>query len=187
MAQASTTQTSPPKASPQGDGRAPHDRPDIPPSGQARGHSTRSHSEKGLGTLIGDAGRDISRLVSDEVQLAKAETREATSTAVAAMVAIGGGLAMALAALVILLQAVVAALGAIMAVWLASVIVGGVAAVVAYAMVKAGQKKLKPESLAFPRTAANVQRDVETVGHAAQTTSSSSSSSQQPTNKRELH
>lgn len=118
---------------------------------------------RGVGSLISDLGRDLSRLMSDEVQLARAEVGRSANSVVMALISIASGLAFALAALIILLQALVAALSQAMEPWLASVIVGVGAAIIGFVLAKAGQSKLKPENLAPNRTARNIQRDVNAV------------------------
>lgn len=121
-------------------------------------HTTTSR-KRGFGSLLGDLGRDLSRLMSDEVQLARAEAGESVNSVVMALISIASGLAFALAALVILLQALVAALSQAMEPWLASVIVGVGAAIVGFILAKVGQSKLQARNLAPSRTARNLQRD----------------------------
>lgn len=118
---------------------------------------------RGIGSLLGDLGRDLSRLMSDEVQLARAEAGESMNSIILALVSIASGLAFALAALIILLQALVAALSQAMEPWLASVIVGLGAAVIGLVLARAGQNKLKAANLAPTRTARNLQRDANVV------------------------
>lgn len=125
-------------------------------------HRGSTHN-RGFGSLIGDLGRDLSRLMSDEVQLARAEAGESVNSIIMALITLASGLAFALAALIILLQALVGALAQVMEPWLASVIVGIGAAIVGFILAKAGQSKLQASNLAPNRTARNLQRDANVV------------------------
>lgn len=157
--------------------QAAHRSDETPRSGQPLGgqplggprlaaSSTSHQQQRSIGELIGDLGRDLSRLVSDEIKLARAEVGESANSAITALISIGAGIAFALAALVILLQAIVVALDNVMATWLAAVIVGVVAAAIGFVMVATGQKMLKPENLAPTRTGRNLKRDTEILAHA---------------------
>ncbi len=137
------------------------------PGGYERTDRATTHRSdprnRGFGSLIGDLGRDLSRLMSDEVQLARAEAGESVNSVIMALISIASGLAFAMAALIILLQALVAALSQAMEPWLASVIVGVGAAIVGFILAKAGQSKLQATNLAPNRTARNLQRDANVV------------------------
>ncbi|MFA7429080.1 MAG: phage holin family protein [Rhodospirillaceae bacterium] len=138
-------------------GTGPYERADRPYADRPR------DTRRGIGSLINDLGRDLTRLMSDEVQLARAEAGESVNTIIMALVSIASGLAFALAALIILLQAMVAALSQVMEPWLASVIVGIGAAIVGFILAMGGQKALKARNLAPNRTARNLQRDAKAV------------------------
>lgn len=122
-----------------------------------------SMHDRSLGDLVGTLGRDVVRLVRQEIQLARAEADESLKKAIAALVTIGVALAIALAGLVILLLAAVTALDNIWPAWVASLVVGGAAIIVAAIMAKSGQSKLRTTSLAPRRTKESLEHDREMV------------------------
>lgn len=122
-----------------------------------------SMHDRSLGDLVGTLGRDVVRLVRQEIQLARAEADESLKKAVAALVTIGVALAIALAGLVILLLAAVTALSNVWEPWVASLVVGGAAVIVAVVLAMSGQKKLRATSLAPRRTRESLQHDREMV------------------------
>ncbi len=103
-------------------------------------------------SLLVDLVNNVGRLVRQEVQLVQVETSEKASQALEGIFAIIGGLFVAFAALLILLQALVVGLANFMEPWLASLIVGVVVAIIAFVLIKYGQSSLKPENLAPDRT-----------------------------------
>lgn len=110
--------------------------------------------------LLGDLVNQTSSLLRKEVQLARAEMGEKVSQvgASAGSIAIGG--ALLLAALMILLDAVVAGLVSLgLSVWLSSLIVGVVIAIIGYVLLRAGLNRLKAANLTPQRTATQLSRD----------------------------
>jgi hypothetical protein len=107
-------------------------------------------------TLIDQVGR----LMRDEVALMKAEAGEKARMATRGLSMIAIGIVIALPALFILFLAGVMALGMVVELWLAALIVGGGAALVALALVIAGRSKLSAEKLAPRRTIVSIKRDV---------------------------
>lgn len=119
---------------------------------------------KGTTGLISEVLTHVSNLVRKEVDLARAEVSENVSRAGVAIGLLAGALIVALVALNVLAAALVAAIAelGLDAGW-AALIVGGVLAIVAFAMVSKGTKDLKLSSLAPSRTAKNVRRDATVV------------------------
>lgn len=115
---------------------------------------------RSAGGLISDAMANMSALVRNEVDLARAEINDNASQAGTAMGMIAGAAIIAIVALNLLAAALVAALAdaGIEAVW-AAVIVGGVLAAIAFVLMNKGANDLKLSSLAPSRTAKNVRRD----------------------------
>ena len=110
--------------------------------------------------IIGDAAQNLTNLVRAESRLARAEVAENIGRAGAGigMMAFGGILA--IPALVVLLEAAVAALMASgMSPALAAVIVGGVALIIGLVLLMAGTRRLKAASLVPDRTIHQLQRD----------------------------
>jgi uncharacterized membrane protein YqjE len=121
-------------------------------------------SSKSAGGVLQDAMANVSALVRNEVDLARAEINENLSKAGVAAGLIAGGAIVVLVALNVLAAALVAALteAGLEAGW-AALIVGVVLGVIAYVLIQKGLNDLKLSSLAPTRTAKNVRRDAEAV------------------------
>lgn len=119
---------------------------------------------KSTGNLLSDAMSNVSALVRNEVDLARAEVNENIHRAGVAIGMIVGGAIVVLVALNVLAAALVAALteAGLEAGW-AALIVGVVLAAIAYFLMQKGIGDLKLSSLAPTRTAKNVRRDAEAV------------------------
>jgi hypothetical protein len=113
--------------------------------------------------LLGRLIEDVTRLFRNELALARAETMEAAQTAKSGIGAVATGGAVALLGGRALVAAAVLGLATLMVAWLAALIVGVVLAVIGYAMVKAGTKRLEPSNFTFDRTQESLRRDKETV------------------------
>ena len=122
------------------------------------------HSTKSAGGLVQDAMSNVSALVRNEVDLARAEINENLTKAGVAAGMIAAGAIVVLVALNVLAAALVAALteAGLDGGW-AALMVGVVLAVIAYVMIQKGMNDLKLSSLAPTRTAKNVRRDAEAV------------------------
>ena len=111
-----------------------------------------------------DALQNVSGLVRNEVDLARAEVSENVNKAGVAVGLIAGAAIIALVALNVLAAALVAALAeaGIDAGW-SALIVGALLGLVAYLLINKGINDLKLSSLAPTRTVKNVQRDAAAV------------------------
>jgi hypothetical protein len=90
--------------------------------------------DRSLKDLFGDLSHSVSTLFRKEIELARAETSEKVGHALGAAGSIPAGAILALAALIVLLQALVIALTELgLAPALAALIVGVVVAIVAFA------------------------------------------------------
>ena len=120
--------------------------------------------DRSLKELIGDLSGSISTLFRKEIQLARAETSEKITQSMVAIGAIAAGAILALAALLVLLQALVIAISeaGVPPGW-ASLIVGVIVAAIAYFMIHKGTNDLKASSLAPDRTIDSLRRDTELV------------------------
>jgi hypothetical protein len=118
---------------------------------------------RGVGDLLRDLANDISRLIRNELALARSETSDKMHQMVAALASIVGGSLLGFAALIILLQAVVQGLSNHMPDWLASILTGGAVAIVGAILVYGGQKALSANRLAPDRTAENLRKDMNLV------------------------
>jgi hypothetical protein len=125
--------------------------------------------DRSLKDLLADLTESITTLFRKEIQLARAETSEKVTQVAVAIGAIAGGAVLALAALIVLLQAVVIAIteAGVPAGW-ASLIVGVVVAIIAYVLIHKGTNDLKGSSLAPTRTMDSLKRDTQVVKEQAQ-------------------
>lgn len=125
--------------------------------------ATTGQEQRSLGDLLRDLANDSTRLVRDEIALARTEStnkaRQA-GTAVAMMVA---GAVLAIPAILFVLQAVVTLLSNFMYDWIAMLLVALVLGLAAFLLVRKGQAALSAGSLTPERTAANLKRDVNLV------------------------
>jgi drug/metabolite transporter (DMT)-like permease len=125
--------------------------------------------ERSLKELFGDLTHSVTTLFRKEIELARAETSEKISQAGVAAGAIAAGGVLALAALIVLLQALVIALAELgLAPALSALIVGGVVAIIAFALIYKGMNDLKASSLAPTRTVEALRRDAHMVKEHAQ-------------------
>ena len=119
---------------------------------------------RSTGSLFSEALSHMSSLVRKEVDLARAEMSENAKRAAVAIGMLAAGLVMALVALIVLAFALVDAIAdAGLDGWIAALIVGGILAIIAFALAAKGASDLKNGSLAPTRTAENVKRDTEAV------------------------
>jgi drug/metabolite transporter (DMT)-like permease len=125
--------------------------------------------DRSLKELFGDLTQSVTTLFRKEIELARAETSEKMSQAGVAAGAIAGGGVLALAALIVLLQALVIALSELgVAPALAALIVGGVVAIIAFALIYKGMNDLKASNLTPTRTVEALRRDAHMVKEHAQ-------------------
>lgn len=121
------------------------------------------HAEdRSLKDLLADLTESIATLFRKEIQLARAETSEKISQVGVAIGSIAGGAILALAALIVLLQALVIGIteAGVPAGW-ASLIVGVIVAIIAYVLIHKGTNDLKAGSLAPNRTVDSLKRDAQ--------------------------
>ena len=125
--------------------------------------------DRSLKELLSDLSGSISTLFRKEIQLARAETSEKISQSMVAIGAIAGGAILALAALLVLLQALVIAISelGVPPGW-ASLIVGVFVAAIAYFMIHKGTNDLKASSLAPSRTIDSLRSDANMAKEHAQ-------------------
>jgi drug/metabolite transporter (DMT)-like permease len=116
--------------------------------------------DRSLKQLFGDLTSSVTNLFRKEIELARAETSEKITQAGVAAGSIAGGAILALAALIILLQALVIALTELgLAPALSALIVGGVVAIIAFALIYKGIHDLKASNLAPTRTVESLRQD----------------------------
>jgi drug/metabolite transporter (DMT)-like permease len=120
--------------------------------------------ERSLKELLADLTHSVTTLFRKEIELARAEISEKLSEAGVAVGSLAAGGILGLAALIVLLQALVLALTELgLAPAWASLIVGGVVAIIAFALIYKGMNDLKASNLAPTRTVEALKRDVHMV------------------------
>lgn len=127
--------------------------------------------DRSLGDLIRELGSESSRLVQQEVSLAKAEMREKVNVYErnAARIAIGG--ALLLGAVLVLVIAVNRALTALLhqfmaielAVWVAPLILAVVFGLIGWSMVRGGQRAIKEEGVMPQQTMETLRQEKDWV------------------------
>lgn len=121
-------------------------------------------NDKTLSALISDLTREMGVLVRDEIQLARTEMTEKAHKASNGVVSIAIGAGIAFASLLLLLWALTAGVAAIIEpwtqeAWVAPLIVGVVFAIIAWAMIQSGRRRLSPGGWTPRRTLHSLRRD----------------------------
>ena len=126
--------------------------------------ATTSKDDASITGMLSSLTENVSTLFRKEIQLARAETSEKVTQAMVAVGSIVGGGILALAALIVLLQALVIALtnAGIPAGW-SALIVGVIVVGIAYALVQKGINDLKAENLVPERTIDSLKEDAQVV------------------------
>lgn len=120
------------------------EREPAPGAERARG----GNGTPSIGALIANLSRDTTRLVRQEIALARAEMRENVDQMRSAAGALAVGGVFALAGVIVLLMAAVYAIGATaLSLWAAALIVGGAAALIGLAVLAGARSKLDPSTL----------------------------------------
>lgn len=121
--------------------------------------------EKPIRALLGDLIEGVNRLVRQEIRLAQVESSEKMGQVLSGVAGVAAGLLVAGVALLVLVQALVAALANLnfMTPALAALVVGVVLALIAFLLVYMGQKALRVRNLALPRTVSALQDDKDMV------------------------
>jgi Putative Actinobacterial Holin-X, holin superfamily III len=115
-----------------------------------------------LGEVARDLTRDLSLLVRQEVELAKAEMAQKGRTAAPGFGMIGGAAATALFAGGALTAAVILLLAIFLPEWLAALIVGAMLAAAAYLLAQRGKERVAEAGAPIPeQTIETVKEDVE--------------------------
>jgi Putative Actinobacterial Holin-X, holin superfamily III len=129
-------------------------REDLPGSDDLR--------DRSLGELLKQLSQDTTRLVHQELELAKAELTQKGKQAGAGAGMFGGAGAIGLAALGALTACFILALNAVMPAWLAALLVAVVYGIIAFVLVKQGQAKIKAAGPPVPeQTVETVKEDVQ--------------------------
>ena len=118
--------------------------------------------ERPLGEIARDLTRDVSLLVRQEVELAKAEMAQKGRVAAPGLGMIGGAGVVGLMAAGALTASLILILSIFLPEWAAALIVGAVLAAVAYVLVKQGKERVEEAGAPIPeQTIETVKEDVE--------------------------
>ena len=117
----------------------------------------------GLGDVLGSLIADLQSLVRGEIKLARAELDQKIDTLLVSAIWLVGGALVAFAGLVVLLQAVAAALALVMPAWAAFLIVGVVIIAVGALVAYSGLSSLSLKTLTPSRTASSLEKDIRVV------------------------
>jgi uncharacterized membrane protein YqjE len=127
--------------------------------------SASTSDGKTIGQLIGDVSDDLSRLFRQEVELAKVELRtEATKAGKAAGMLGGAGVAAHMATLLLSL-AVMFALGAVMPLGWAALIIAVVWGIVAAVLYSSGRARMRTVSPVPKQTVETLKEDAQWLKH----------------------
>ncbi|GHH37157.1 phage holin family protein [Streptomyces candidus] len=133
--------------------------PDVPPAGSTRVPS----ADPSIGELVGEISEDLTQLVREEVELAKAEIKEsATRAGKAAGLLAGSGYAGHLVLLMGSLAAVFGLAHVVDLAW-AALIVTGFWALLAAVLFAVGRKRLKTVNAKPERTVETLKEDARWV------------------------
>jgi uncharacterized membrane protein YqjE len=123
---------------------------------------TEDLRDRSLGELLKQLSEETTRLVHQELELAKAELTQKGKQAGMGAGMFGGAGAIGLAALGALTACIILALNAVMPAWLAALIVAVVYGIIAVVLVKQGQARMKRATPPVPeQTIETVKEDVE--------------------------
>jgi lipopolysaccharide export LptBFGC system permease protein LptF len=118
--------------------------------------------ERSMGELLKQLSEQTTRLVHQELELAKAELTQKGKEAGAGAGMFGGAGALGLAALGALTACFILALNAIMPAWLAALLVAVVYGIIAFVLVKQGQASMKRATPPVPTlTIETLKEDVQ--------------------------
>jgi len=121
--------------------------------------------ERSIGELFGQLSQDMTLLVRQEIQLARAEMSDKITRLTTNLISIGAGGFVAYIGGLALTAALILAVRDLANISLAwsALIVGAVLAVVGYVMLQRGMKELKAAELAPRRTVENIKDDVQSI------------------------
>ena len=121
--------------------------------------------ERSIGELFGQLSQDMTMLVRQEVQLARAEMSEKLSRLTTNLVSVIAGGFVAYVGALALVAALILALNDLVSIspWVSALIVGAVLAIAGYAMLRRGLGELKRVDLAPRRTVENIKDDVQAI------------------------
>lgn len=130
-------------------------------------HETHTPPDnRSVTSLLSDLTQEVTTLVRQELQLAKAEASEKVSQVESGISSIAAGGAVAFGGFLVLLHAAIYGLADILddsydipQLWIASIIVGVIVLIIGYALLKNGQSDFKAKNLKPHKTAKSLRKD----------------------------
>ena len=128
-----------------------------------RGYHEEPRNDPRVFTLVRRLADEVTTLFTKELALLKVETTNAIEDTRAGIGAMAAGGAVLYAGFLFLLLAAVLGLALVMDAWLASLIVGGVVAIIGGIMLASGKRKLDPAAFKPEHTQASMHKDREMI------------------------
>jgi hypothetical protein len=123
----------------------------------------QSSQDRSIGGLIRELMQELSALVRNEAELAKAEVSEKVTQVQSGIASMATAAILLLVGLIVLMRAAVVGVGYLlppsMAPWLAPLIVGGVLALIGLILFMRGRSNLKSANLTLDRTTESMRKD----------------------------
>lgn len=110
-----------------------------------------------LGELFAELSRESKTLLRQEMELAKTEISHKMIHALKDVAAMGAGVAVGYTALLVLVAALVLAIGEALPLWASALIVGAVLSIVALVLIMKGRNDLKREPVTPEKTAESIK------------------------------
>jgi uncharacterized membrane protein YqjE len=117
--------------------------------------------QRSVPEILEDIASNLTQIVQAEFRLAKTELKEEAEKVAVPGATLGAGVVLAFYGLGFLLLAAVYTLSLVMAAWLATLIVGGVAAVAAGVLIGAASTKLQRVNLSPDKTIRTLEEDLQ--------------------------
>ncbi|MGC3874711.1 phage holin family protein [Halomonas sp. GXIMD04776] len=128
--------------------------------------NTTRENTSSFGSLIASLTNEVTALVRNEVDLAKAEMAQKVSQVGNGIGSIAAAGAVLMCGFLVLLAAAVFGLDTVLQTpWLSALIVGVIVVIIGFIMLQGGKKKLKATNLMPQRTISSVQYDKDLAQH----------------------
>ncbi len=115
--------------------------------------------DRSLGELFSDLSQEISTLVRQEAELAKAEMSQNVAKFSKSLIVLGIGAAFAYAGFLALVGAAIVGLWYVMPLWLSALVIGLATMIIGFIFVFAGIRRMKKYSLAPEQTLSTLKED----------------------------
>ena len=123
-------------------------------------NTTRQSDEPTVAELTARLGSEVTRLVRDEIALAKAELTASARQTVLGGALLTGAAVTAMAGLAVFIAAAVAAVALRLPVWAAALIIGGALLAMAGALAMLGRRRLKRGTPPLTAAVSTVREDI---------------------------